>query len=75
MFDDLCLSHGVLILAWTKDESEKSLLYDRRTTTLPEHLEKVAYVMTAPILGDYYRTYPGKYTAGLVQEVRQAFYS
>lgn len=62
-------SHGVLVLAWAKDVQGNSLLYDRKTTTLPEYLEKMAYLLTAPVLGDYYRTYPGKYTAGLVQEV------
>lgn len=66
---DVVLSHGVMVLAWARDSSGKSLLYDRKTTTLPEHLEKLAYVITAPVLGDYYRTYPGKYTARLVQEV------
>lgn len=62
------ICHGVLVLAWAKDVQGNSLLYDRKTTTLPEYLEKMAYLLTAPVLGDYYRTYPGKYTAGLVQE-------
>ncbi|KIM23658.1 hypothetical protein M408DRAFT_332258 [Serendipita vermifera MAFF 305830] len=67
------ICHGVMVLAWAKDPAGKSLLYDRKTTTLPEHLEKMAYVMTAPVLGDYYRTYPGKYTAGLVQETPEQY--
>ena len=52
-------SHGVMALAWTKESSEKdakSILYERETTTLPLHLERLAVYSTAPVLGDYYRT-------------------
>ncbi|KAF8574202.1 class I glutamine amidotransferase-like protein [Ramaria rubella] len=62
------ICHGVMVLAWTKDEEDKSLLYERRTTTLPLHLEKMAYYSTAFALGNYYRTYPGTYTAEAVQK-------
>jgi hypothetical protein len=58
-----------MILAWTKDKEGKSLLYERRTTTLPMHLEKMAHYSTALVLGDYYRTYPGLFTADAVQKV------
>lgn len=62
-------SHGVMALAWTKDSEGKSLLYERKTTTLPEHLEKLACWGLKPVLGDYYRTYPGLWTAGAVRDV------
>lgn len=58
-----------MVLAWTKDKNGASLLYERRTTTLPMHLEKMAYYSTALALGNYYRTYPGVYTAEAVQKV------
>ncbi|KAH8832730.1 class I glutamine amidotransferase-like protein [Flagelloscypha sp. PMI_526] len=62
------ICHGVMVLSTTTSPvTSKSLLYDRATTTLPVHLERLAYLATAPVLGDYYRTYPGKYTANLVQ--------
>ncbi|KAF8319387.1 class I glutamine amidotransferase-like protein, partial [Clavulina sp. PMI_390] len=64
------ICHGVLILAWTKDASgEHSVLYNRRTTTLPIHLERLAVYGTGLVLGDYYRTYAGTWTA---KEVVQA---
>lgn len=58
-----------MILAWLKGPSGKSLSFERRTTKLPEDLEGIEHMVTALVLGDYYRTYPGGYTAGLVQEV------
>lgn len=62
-----------MVLAWTKESNEKdakSVLYERETTTLPLHLERLAVYSTAPVLGDYYRTYAGTWTAKEVQEVR-----
>jgi putative intracellular protease/amidase len=53
------ICHGVLVLARSQDESNKrSLLYERRTTCLPDYMERLAYYMTAWKLGHYYRTYP-----------------
>lgn len=63
-----------MILAWTKDESgQHSILYDRKTTTLPLHLERLAVYGTAPLLGDYYRTYSGTWTSWEVINVRLVF--
>ena len=50
--------HGVLLLARTRDpDSGRSVLYGRKTTALPAHLENLAWLSTAPFLGRYYRTY------------------
>lgn len=51
--------HGVLVLARTRAlGSEHSVLWERRTTCLPKYMERSAYLLTAPVLGRYYRTYP-----------------
>jgi hypothetical protein len=60
-----------MALACAKDATGKSLLYDRETTTLPLHLERMAVYGTALLLGDYYRTYPNIWTSQSVQEVRR----
>jgi len=62
------ICHGVLALARAKGSDGRSVLWDATTTTLPVHMEKLAYFSTAAILGDYYRTYP-EYTADEVQSV------
>lgn len=51
--------HGVLLLARTIDAATgKSVLHGRRTTALPAaSMELPAWLMTAPWLGRYYRTY------------------
>jgi putative intracellular protease/amidase len=52
------ICHGVLVLARAKDpDTNKSVLFGRRTTCLPRYMEKVAYYLTAWKLGRYYRTY------------------
>jgi putative intracellular protease/amidase len=52
------ICHGVLLLARTKRRRDgKSVLHGRRTTALPRTLELSAWMMTAPWLGSYYRTY------------------
>jgi putative intracellular protease/amidase len=52
------ICHGVLVLARAKDpRTGRSVLHGRRTTCLPEYMEKVAYVLTAWKHGRYYRTY------------------
>lgn len=50
--------HGVLLLARAIDPATgRSVLYGRRTTALTAMLELSAWLMTAPFLGSYYRTY------------------
>jgi putative intracellular protease/amidase len=51
--------HGVLLLARSLDPvTGRSVLYGRRTTALPAKMEVPAWIITKPVLGDYYRTYP-----------------
>jgi putative intracellular protease/amidase len=52
--------HGVLLLSRTIDPATgKSVLYGRRTTALTAtNMELPAWLITAPWLGRYYRTYP-----------------
>ncbi len=52
--------HGVLLLARTIDPATgKSVLHGRRTTALTAaNMELPAWLLTAPWLGRYYRTYP-----------------
>ena len=53
------ICHGVLVLARTRDpRSGQSVIADRRTTCLPEYVERGTYYLTAWRLGRYYRTYP-----------------
>jgi putative intracellular protease/amidase len=53
------ICHGVLVLARTKAQgATHSVLFDKRTTCLPKYMERSAYLMTALVLGNYYRTYP-----------------
>ncbi|MES2320068.1 MAG: type 1 glutamine amidotransferase domain-containing protein [Pseudomonadota bacterium] len=52
--------HGVLLLARTIDPATgKSVLHGRRTTAVTAvNMELPAWLITAPWLGSYYRTYP-----------------
>lgn len=51
--------HGVLLLARAIDPAtNRSVLYGRRTTALTAWMELSAWLITAPRLGRYYRTYP-----------------
>lgn len=53
------ICHGVLVLARTQDPTTgRSVIAERRTTCLPKHMERNAYLATAWRLGRYYRTYP-----------------
>lgn len=53
------ICHGVLLAARSKlPGSERSVLYGKRTTALPRHMERIAWTLTRKRLGDYYRTYP-----------------
>ncbi len=53
------ICHGVLLLARSKDAATgKSVLWNKRTTSLTKIQERTAYWLTAWKLGRYYRTYP-----------------
>lgn len=53
------ICHGVIVLARTIDPTTgRSVLFDRRTTCLPQYMERAAWLSTAWKLRDYYRTYP-----------------
>jgi putative intracellular protease/amidase len=51
------ICHGTIVLARTR-VGDKSVLFDRKTTCLPKYMERTAYLLTAPLRGTYYRTYP-----------------
>jgi putative intracellular protease/amidase len=51
--------HGPLLLARTLDpDSGRSVLHGRKVTALVKNMELMAWSITAPWLGRYYRTYP-----------------
>ena len=53
------ICHGVLVLARSTDAATgKSVLHERKTTSLTKPQERAAYFLTAWKLGKYYRTYP-----------------
>ena len=53
------ICHGVLLLARCKDErTDKSVIYNYRTTSLLKSQELLAYRLTRLWLNDYYLTYP-----------------
>ncbi len=52
------ICHGVLIAARARRADGKSILYGRKTTTLPKIMELTGWLLTCLYLGDYYRTYP-----------------
>lgn len=51
------ICHGVLLTARSKRADGKSVLYDRRTTSLLNTQELLAWKMTKLWMGTYYRTY------------------
>jgi putative intracellular protease/amidase len=52
------ICHGVLVLARAIDpDTGRSVIAGKRTTCLPKHMERAAYLATAWKLGRYYRTY------------------
>jgi putative intracellular protease/amidase len=54
----VAICHGVMVLARTKiPGSDKSILHDVKTTTLPAFMEGSAFWGTRLFLGDYYKTY------------------
>lgn len=50
--------HGVVLAARAKAASGRSALHGRRVTALLARQELLAWLVTAPWLGRYYRTYP-----------------
>jgi protease I len=52
------ICHGVLLAARSRQSTEKSVLYGRKTTALTKTMELAAWTLTRLYLGDYYRTYP-----------------
>ena len=54
------ICHGVVLLARSKDKkTNKSVIYDYKTTALLKSQELLAYNLTRLWLKDYYLTYPG----------------
>jgi protease I len=51
------ICHGVVLAARSRSANGRSVLYGRKTTALTRVLELTAWVLTAPWLGNYYRTY------------------
>jgi len=52
------ISQGTLLLGRSRDEdTNKSLLHNRTTTTLPKYLETLGYYITTFKYGNYYKTY------------------
>lgn len=51
------ICHGVLVLARARDSAGRSLLANRKTTSLRKWQERTAWLMTRWWLGNYYRTY------------------
>ena len=53
------ICHGPIVLTRTIDpQTGKSIIYDRKITSLTKKLERIAYYLTFWKLGKYYRTYP-----------------
>lgn len=53
------ICHGVLLAARSRlPGAERSVLWGKKTTALPRHMERLAWKLTRRRLGDYYRTYP-----------------
>ncbi len=52
------ICHGVVLAARSVDEKGDSVLYRLETTALLQSQELLAWIITAPWVSDYYRTYP-----------------
>ncbi len=52
------ICHGVLILARAQGAEGRSVIHDRKVTSLINRMERTAYNLTRLWMGDYYRTYP-----------------
>lgn len=63
------ICHGVIVLARAMDPATgKSIMDGRKSTCLPDYMERLAYSITFWKVGRYYRTYPAYVEA----EVREA---
>jgi putative intracellular protease/amidase len=63
------ICHGPVVLARTIDPATgKSVVAGRKLAALPRFFEMLAWCLSAPFLGDYYRTYP----ESVESEVRRA---
>jgi putative intracellular protease/amidase len=51
------ICHGVLLAGRCKDQSGKSILFNKKTTTLPKYMENLGYYITRWSYGKLYRTY------------------
>lgn len=52
------ICHGALLLSRCKDpDTQKSVLYNKKTTTLPKYMENLGYYLTKWKHGRLYRTY------------------
>lgn len=49
------MCRGVLVLAASKDEHGKSVLYERTTTALPSKFESSIFLATRAFIGDHYK--------------------
>jgi protease I len=52
------ICHGVLVVARSRTEVDKSVLFGKKTTALTKPLEMTPWCLTRIWRGNYYRTYP-----------------
>ncbi|MDD0853632.1 type 1 glutamine amidotransferase domain-containing protein [Halobacteriovorax sp. GB3] len=52
------ICHGVVLASRSKREDGRSILFNKRVTSLRKDQEFIAWAMTGLWLGNYYRTYP-----------------
>jgi len=52
------ICHGVIVLARTKNKTGRSILFNKKVTSLLKNQEMLAFNLTRVYLGDYYLTYP-----------------
>jgi putative intracellular protease/amidase len=63
--------HGVILLARSKDKKTgKSVLFNKKTTSITNYQERFAQLVTKWKLGDYYQTYP----ESTEDEIKRAVY-
>jgi putative intracellular protease/amidase len=65
------IGQSILPLARAKMADGKSVLHDATTTCLPDIFEDIAFWVTRPLLGDYYKTYGPGFTE-VEREVKEA---
>ena len=52
------ICHGVVLAARSRAAGNRSVLFGRQTTALPQQMELTAWWLTRTWFGNYYRTYP-----------------